>query len=297
MKKYFPLFIILLLFYACSSEETAEQASEQYPNDQLLVSSEELNSMIQSGTPVIIDVRSNPSQDFIPGAVHFPAVSKLADPDHPIPNYLVGPDSFEQMMKDLGLHNDEDAVIYDEGNALHAARLFYALEYYGYSNASILNGGIEDWKAKNFPTEENPDELPEGSFAVNVQESKFCDFDYVMNASDDPDKVIFDVRSEAEYTGENQRAEKGGHIPNAANLEWNNVIEKEGIPYFLLADEIQEMYDSMGITRDKEIIPHCQTNVRGSHAYFTLRLMGYDSVRPYEASWAEYGNREDSVVE
>lgn len=297
MKKYYPLLIVLLLFSACSSDETAELASGQYPNDHLLVSSDELNNMIQPGAPLIIDVRSNPGQDFIPGAIHFPAVSQLADPDHPIPNYLVGPESFEQMMKNIGLNNNKNVVIYDGGDALHASRLFYALEYYGFSNAAILNGGIQDWKAKNYPTEESPDELSEGNFTVNVQESKFCDFDYVINASDAPDKVIFDVRSVAEYTGENQRAEKGGHIPNAANLEWNNVIENEGIPYFLPADEIQKMYDSMGITRDKEIIPHCQTNVRGSHAYFTLRLMGYDSVRPYEASWAEYGNREDSVVE
>ncbi|MCA1801686.1 MAG: hypothetical protein LC662_04410 [Rhodothermaceae bacterium] len=74
------------------------------------------------------------------------------------------------------------------------------------------------------------------------------------------------------------------------------VLEPEGIPYFLPASAIQHQYDALGITRDKEVIPHCHTNVRGSHAYFTLRLMGYDSVRAYEGSWSEYGNREDAVV-
>ncbi|MGF1669455.1 MAG: sulfurtransferase, partial [Balneolaceae bacterium] len=92
-------------------------------------------------------------------------------------------------------------------------------------------------------------------------------------------------------------AERSGHIPNAVNLEWNNVLQDGDIPYFKPAQEIQELFASRGITPDKEIIPHCQTNVRGSHAYFTLRLMGYDSVRPYEGSWAEYGNREDTIIE
>ena len=123
-----------------------------------------------------------------------------------------------------------------------------------------------------------------------------CDFEYVTAASSAEDKVIFDARSEDEYTGEVARAEQGGHIPNAVHLEWSNVLESEGIPYFLPADSIQAKYTELGITPDKEVIPHCQSNVRGSHAYFTLRLMGYDSVRPYEGSWADYGNREGASV-
>jgi thiosulfate/3-mercaptopyruvate sulfurtransferase len=140
-------------------------------------------------------------------------------------------------------------------------------------------------------------ERDSGNFSVNVQESKFCDISYVMEASNDPNKIIFDVRSEEEYTGADERAEKSGHIPNAVHLEWNNVLEDDGVPYFKSAQEIQSIYDSLGITRDKEVIPHCHTNVRGSHAYFTLRLMGYDSVRAYEGSWSEYGNSPNAVVE
>ena len=123
-----------------------------------------------------------------------------------------------------------------------------------------------------------------------------CDFEYVTTASSAEDKVIFDARSEEEYTGEVARAAQGGHIPNAVHLEWSNVLESEGIPYFLPADSIQAKYTELGITPDKEVIPHCQSNVRGAHAYFTLRLMGYDSVRPYEGSWADYGNREGATV-
>jgi thiosulfate/3-mercaptopyruvate sulfurtransferase len=201
-------------------------------------------------------------------------------------------------MREIGLDNDDRVVIMDEGNNLSAARLFYALEYYGFSNASLVDGGYAAWMESNYPTVETPSEPSDnGNFTSNVQESRFCDFETVMAASSDPNKIIFDVRSEGEYTGEVERAEKSGHVPNAINLEWNNVIESEGVPYFKSAGEIQELYSAAGLTPDKEIIPHCQTNVRGSHAYFTLRLMGYDSVRPYEASWAEYGNREDSVVE
>ncbi len=30
---------------------------------------------------------------------------------------------------------------------------------------------------------------------------------------------------------------------------------------------------------------------------FTLRLLGYDRVRNYDASWNEWGNRDDTLIE
>jgi len=294
------LLIAGLIFTACSSprEETESLTLEAYPNKHLLVSVDELNSMLGDDKMMVIDARAETSGSFVPGAVHFAAIPELADPNQSIPNYLIGPDLFQQKMRTIGLNNDDRVVILDEGNGLSAARLFYALEYYGFPNASIVNGGYAAWMENEYPTTEEPAEIStEGNFTSNVQESKFCDFETIVAASSDPDKIIFDVRSEGEYTGQIERAEKNGHIPNAINLEWNHVIESEGVPYFKSPKEIQDLYSAVGLTPDKEIIPHCQTNNRGAHAYFTLRLMGYDSVRPYEASWAEYGNREGAVVE
>jgi len=282
----------------CSSgEQTDSSQPGDYPNAELLISASELSEVIMSGEEILlIDARADTVDSVITGAVRFPAVSSLIDEDHPIDSYLVGPDRFQELMRGIGLNDGRSVVIYDGGNALAAARLFYALDYYGFSGTSILNGGIQAWNEMNGELSGTPVSPDEGSFEVAVQESLMCDFEYVTAASSAEDKVIFDARSEDEYTGEVARAEQGGHIPNAVHLEWSNVLESEGIPYFLPADSIQAKYTELGITPDKEVIPHCQSNVRGSHAYFTLRLMGYDSVRPYEGSWADYGNREGASV-
>lgn len=287
---------LTLLFFSCTSPSGEETATENYPNSHLLVDVDELNSLLPDHDTFLIDARADSTGEFVPGAVHFAAVPELGDPHHPVSNYLIGPERFRDKMRVLGLNENHNVVIMDEGNNLAAARLFYALEYYGFTNASLVDGGLAAWVEKGYLTTDELKETEPGNFTVEVQSSRFCDYDAVVAASKDPDKIIFDVRSEGEYTGEVKRAEKSGHIPNAVHLEWSEVLEPEGIPYFKPAKEIQEIYASAGLTPDKEIIPHCQTNVRGSHAYFTLRLMGYDSVRPYEASWAEYGNREESVV-
>lgn len=289
---------VVLLFTGCSSgDQTEQQSLDTYPNAHLLLSATNLSDLLDDGKDILlVDARNETEDEVIPGAVHFPAVSSLVDDDHPVESFLVGPERFGQLMQEIGLNNDSRVVIYDDGNALSSARLFYALDYYGFSNASILNGGIQAWKENSMELETAPINPETGSFQVEVQEALVCDFEYITAASQSDDKIIFDTRSEEEYTGADERAAQSGHIPNAVHLEWNSVLEPEGIPYFLPAQEIQNIYTELGITPDKEVIPHCHTNVRGSHAYFTLRLMGYDSVRPYEGSWSEYGNREGATV-
>lgn len=296
MKSYLSIFLFI---FACTACEPADVETDpaDYPNAELLVDAEELNTIISETGVIVIDAREEPGDSLIPGSVHFAARSELVDADHPIDQYLIGPDAFEEKMRSIGLSGESRAYIYDSGNHLSAARLFYALEYYGFRNAAILNGGIQGWLDASLPISSEHAEAGIGNFDVSVNETVMCDFETIVAASQNENQVIFDARTPEEYSGETVRADRGGHIPNAVNFEWNKVIESEGTPYYLPADSIQTMLTNFGITPDKEIITHCQSNVRGSHAYFTLRLMGYDSVRAYEGSWFEYGNREDAVIE
>lgn len=288
-------FILSALLIACSAEE--EGPLTEYPNSHLLLSAEELQQMLTEEELLLIDARAEASDSLIPGATYFSAVSELIDPDYPVDNYLIGPDLFQEKMRNLGVNSDSRVVIYDGGNHLAAARLFYALDYYGFSNVRLLNGGMSAWLEAGLPISDQYAVNKVGSFQFDVQEALMCDFETIMEASNDPSKIIFDARSAGEYSGEIVRSERGGHVPNAVHLEWSEVLESEGVPTFLPAEQIRVLFEELGITPDKEVIPYCQSNVRGSHAYFTLRLMGYDTVRPYEGSWAEYGNRSDAVIQ
>lgn len=288
-------FLLSALLIGCTVEE--EGPLTDYPNSHLLLSAEELHQMLTEDDIFLIDARGSVSDTLLAGATHFSAVSELTDPDYPVDNYLIGPDLFQEKMRNLGVNNDSKVIIYDDGNHLAAARLFYAMDYYGFSRARLLNGGMAAWIEAGLPISGQYATHEPGNFQFEVQETLMCDFETIVEASNDPNKIIFDARSTGEYSGEVVRSERGGHVPNAVNLEWSSVLEPEGVPTFLPAEEIKSMFEGLGITPDKEVIPYCQSNVRGSHAYFTLRLMGYDTVRPYEGSWEEYGNRSDAVIQ
>jgi thiosulfate/3-mercaptopyruvate sulfurtransferase len=80
-----------------------------------------------------------------------------------------------------------------------------------------------------------------------------------------------DVRSPPEFSGEitappeypTEHAQRGGHIPGAVNIPWAKAVNDDGT--FKSADELTKLYQSVGITPDKEIITYCRIGERSSY--------------------------------
>ncbi len=67
---------------------------------------------------------------------------------------MLGPEEFEKVIRGLGINDDTIVVVYDQSSSNAAARLFYALEYYGHKDkVRILNGGLAAWTAEERPLE------------------------------------------------------------------------------------------------------------------------------------------------
>jgi len=290
------LILSLLLILALNKAVTAHGfVTTGYPNSELLVDVEWLKANLHAEELHIIDMRSEGFEDgHIPGAVNIPGTGALVDQQNEIEHFLVDARQFEKIMGEIGINEQASVVIYDEGDSRGSARLFYALEYYGHQGKQrILNGGFKAWEFFNGPVNQGSAAFVSPvTYHSNTQEDLVCDISYLRENLNAEHIVVFDARTPEEFRGENRLAAQAGHIPGAVNIEWSRSLQDGDIPFFKPAEEIAEMLLEHGITPDKEVIPHCHSNVRGSHVYFTLRLMGYDSVRPYEGSWSEYGNTE-----
>lgn len=288
------VFLMGIALVACQPDE--EQDPDSYPNAHLLVEADWLADNLNMEDLVVVDMREEREGDFIAGAIDAGGVSALVDPDHEVDFFLIGPDEFGELMSLNGIDNDSRVVIYDDIGNLRSARLFLALEYYGHENVHILNGGLDAWKAGDYPLADAPAEPLPASFVVNINEGALCDMETVLAAIEDENTIILDARPAEQYRGETVIASTGGHMPGAVNIFWQEMIEDGDIPYFKSANEIREIHEANGITPDKRVITHCHSNMQASNAYFVLRLMGYQDITSYEGSWSEYGNTEGVPV-
>jgi thiosulfate/3-mercaptopyruvate sulfurtransferase len=277
-----------------------------YPNPDLLAESDWLAEHIGDPDVLVVDCDDFPAfmRLHIDGAIglrthHY--LKEVGDsPAGPgIGTHVMGPERFAETMSHHGIGNDTQVVSYDNMGGLLAARLWWVLDYYGHTKCKVLNGGFRKWYEEGRPVSMQTRRIERADFKVaRVREDTCARLDDVIAAIDDPDVVIWDVRGADEHTGENLRANRrGGHIPGAVHLEWLDVTAPPVRSGLLLpAEEIKAKLEAAGIVPEKRVIAHCQAGIRAAQSTFILRLMGYPDARNYDASWAEWGNRDDTPI-
>lgn len=280
---------------ATGGPSVATDDRDRYAAPELLIETDQLASRLQQAGLRLVDLRSKEKYQagHIPGAVWFDT-ALLKDPVEKL--YAPSPANVARIMGEHGISNETLVVAYDDQGGLWAARLWWVLDYYGHTKAQVLNGGWNKWAKENRPTETSAPTITPATFTPKLNEAVVCALEYVQNAAKRPDVVIVDARTAAEYNGTDVRAARGGHIPNAVNIDWQRTVTNDDLRIWRPAAELRRLYESAGVTPDKEVITYCQTAVRAAHTLFTLRLLGYKNVRNYDGSWAEYGNRPDTPI-
>ena len=272
-----------------------------YGNPELLISPTELAGRLGfTGEPVqptvLIDLR--PTEAFaaghVPGAAHLDLFGlSLIDTD-PAPL-----DAFLWMIAHLltsrGATDERTVVVYDEQSGIRAARAFWFLEFFGHTDARVLDGGFGAWQRERFVTAREASAPERGTWTVGRVDGRIATWRDVHDALGAADTVMLDTRSDGEYCGTTVRAKRGGAIPGAVHIEWTRNLDEDGA--LKTAAELTAMYEGAGVTRDKEVITYCQGGYRAAHSYLALRLLGYPRVRNYIGSWKEWGDREDLPIE
>jgi thiosulfate/3-mercaptopyruvate sulfurtransferase len=234
-------------------------------------------------------------QGHIPGAVGFDWKKELQDQ---IVRSPLSKQHLEELLGRAGVSNDTTVVLYGDNNNWFAAWALWILKYYGHKDARLLDGGRVKWLAdKREITTEVPS-YPATIYHASAPDTEIRALrDQVLGWLGQSNIALVDVRSPGEYSGEllapanlpQEGAQRGGHIPGAANIPWATAVREDGT--FKSADELRAIYGSKGVTADKEVVAYCRIGERSSHTWFALHyLLGYPHVRNYDGSWTEWGS-------
>jgi len=211
----------------------------------------------------------------------------------------------EQLLGSAGIDNNTTVVLYGDNNNWFACWAFWQLKYYGHNDVKIMNGGRAKWTAENRPlTTDVPNQAAKTYRASEPNQNLRAYRDQVLASVDAGNIALVDVRSPDEYAGillappnlPQEGAQRGGHIPGAANIPWAQAANEDGT--FKSADELQQLYGGKGIDGSKETIAYCRIGERSSHTWFVLtQLLGHSNVRNYDGSWTEWGSIVGAPIE
>lgn len=237
------------------------------------------------------DMRAAYAAGHVPGAVYCSWADDLsaAPPPSGHPRWmLAGPDDFARTMERLGISDDTMVVGYDAEGGHHAARLWLALRRYGHDACAVMEGGIQKWEREGRPLERGEARVDPGRFTPRPREGVVATKEEVLAAVREGDPWLLDVRREAEYTGEEVRAARGGHIPGSVHLLWRDALNDDWT--LKDPDEIEDLYATSGFSPDTSTITYCQAGVRAAFTHMVLTALGHHDVRTYDGSWEEWGN-------
>jgi len=225
---------------------------EGYAHPEFIVDAEWVVAHQNDPNVVVVDtdVEAAYLRGHIAGAVMVPD-NYEKDPDSGRV-HILPPDKFAVMCQNLGIGDDTLVIAYDNNQSLYAARLWWALNYYGHTNVKVLDGGWRRWvqvgRAISF---DRPKVTASVKFTPRVNDSIMVKVDELKAACSLSDTVIWDVRSDGEYDGSNGRGNKRvGHVPGAVHLEWFNLMDRD-THRFKPAEEVRRMLAEHGITPDK----------------------------------------------
>ncbi|MFQ5944390.1 MAG: sulfurtransferase [Anaerolineales bacterium] len=244
----------------------------------------------------------------IPGAVAWDFTKDFQDPAR---DDVIDQVGLEALLSRSGITQEMTIVLYDRYHNLLAAYAFWLLKIYGHKDVRLIDGDGQKWLQENRPTTSQVPSITAATY--QAREANWilrAGHDDVLRSIGQVNQLLVDARSAEKYIGlDKSGTARGGHIPGAINLAARQETNPDGsnawrVPtvqpdgMFKSAGELEVLFESLGITPDKDIITYCEIGGLSSHAWFVLtQLLGYGSVREYDRSWAEWGNLEGAPIE
>ncbi len=262
----------------------------------LVIEPSDLLPRLESPELILVDLTSPAryAEGHLPGARFVdPKRTQLGQP--PAPGLMPAKADLEALFGELGHRKDAVYVVYDDEGGGWAGRFIWLLDVIGHDKYHYIDGGLPAWLADGMPMSIQVPAAVGAPVSLTLHDEPTATREYLQSRLGAADLAIWDARGPLEYSGEKVLAAKGGHIPGAVNFEWTAGMDQAR--QLRIRSDMPQILENLGITKDKELITHCQTHHRSGFTYLVAKALGYPRVKGYAGSWGEWGNHPDTPVE
>ena len=272
-------------------------------------------SLAAEPPPVLLDVRwwpgKRPGPDGLTGAAayragHLPgAVFVDLDRDlaaapgpggrHPLPETA----AFELAMRQAGVSDGRDVVVYDDADATAAARGWWLLRYFGHTRVRVADGGYRAWAAAGLPVAAGEEAAPRpGDFTARPGGMPLLDADGAAGLA--RRGILLDARAGERYRGDTEPFDPvAGHIPGAVSAPTTANVLGDG--RFRPAPALRARFGALGVAAPVpapgqgdvaggatvDVGAYCGSGVTAAHEVLALAVAGLPAAL-YVGSWSHW---------
>jgi len=243
-----------------------------------------------------LDGRTQYRGRHLPGSVHFD-IDHIADKSNPLPHMLPTPEDFAKKVGLLGVGAGDRIVVYDRlyGGAA-AARVWWMFRVFGYDKVAMLNGGYGKWTKEKHPSDMSPVRPEPKSFSATYDPALVRSLSDMRENLATTAAQVIDARGPAKFDGTQEDVfpfKKLGHIPNATNIPWADLIDPE-TGELIAPSALATRFAAAGIDLERPIVTTCASGITSCVVALGLYLLGRKTAAVYDGSWAEWGLVEDT---
>jgi thiosulfate/3-mercaptopyruvate sulfurtransferase len=258
---------------------------------------------------IVWDVRAADAyaQGHIAGAISIGDAARVLRDDNT--EDFIATERIEKILGGAGLDPGREIIVYGSRGTWHPYFGLYTLQYFGGGNVHVYHEGIDDWTAAGQPISREPAQLVPVALKLEINPAIAVSTKEMVARLSNPEVQILDVRTPQEFIGEDIRAIRGGHIPGAINIPYEqNWIDPDTLSKLARKQiasnagmslkpvpDLKRLYSRLDPS--KETIVYCQSGARASQTAGVLRQLGFTKVKVYDSSWLGYGNTLDAPAE
>jgi thiosulfate/3-mercaptopyruvate sulfurtransferase len=240
------------------------------------------------GDHIVASGRAGWLAGHVPTARHADLVATLSDAAAATTFHHLSADATADAFAALGVGDDSDVVLYDRGDGLWAARLWWLLRWIG-KPAAILDGGLQAWIAAGGEVvrgEEPPSQR--AVLTARPRSDVWIEREQVEAISrGQADGRLICALSRAAFAGTvPTRYARRGHIPGSVVLTAREFVASDG--GFVPLEVARALAEATLPNRAEAIALYCGGGVSATLAAFALERLGYARLSVYDGSLEEW---------
>ena len=220
-------------------------------------------------------------------------LDKNSKTDTDLPHMLTDIKSWEKIVSDMGIGNEDQIIIYDNSDVISSCRCWYNFIYYGHDQSlvHVLDGGLKKWMSEKKPTVSNLTKTTISNYIANEKKKLVKNKKQVDENIDKNGFKVIDARSRERFEGkvpEPRKELRSGSIKNSFCLPFSELINEDHT--FISKEKILDKFKLIKIKPDANVVFTCGSGVTASVLALAYSLIDIKYMPIiYDGSWSEYG--------